>query len=337
MAIRIAINGFGRIGRSVLRAIHDRGERDFQTVAINDLASPKTLGHLLKYDSVHRTFGSHVHATDDGIMVGDEAIRVLSQPDARALPWKALAVDVVLECTGVLTSRETAGAHLGAGASKVVISAPAKGHDLTVVMGVNDEQYDASKHDIVSNASCTTNCLAPVAKVLSEEFGIQNAFMTTIHSYTNDQALLDMPHRKGDLRRGRSAATNMVPVSSGANRAISEVLPHLEGKFDGQAIRVPTMDVSLVDLAVQTEKPVKVESIHKAMADAAETRLKGILYYTEEELVSSDFIGHPASSIFDATLTRVLGTNYAKVFAWYDNEWGFANRMLDLVRLVVRK
>jgi glyceraldehyde 3-phosphate dehydrogenase len=249
-----------------------------------------------------------------------------------------MGVDVVLECTGLFTTGEAASGHLKAGASKVVISAPAKGHDLTIVMGVNHEQYDGKKHNVVSNGSCTTNCLAPVAKVLLDTFGIERGLMTTVHSYTNDQNLMDVPHRKGDLRRSRAAAVSMIPSSTGAAKALSEVIPALKGKFDGVAIRVPTIDVSLVDLTVQTEKPVSVQAINEAMKQASESgRAKGYLYYTEEELVSSDFIGHPGSSIFDATQTLTMGDRFAKVFSWYDNEWGFSNRMLDLVQLVASK
>ncbi len=336
MATRVGINGFGRIGRCVLRALYERGIKDIEVVAINDLTDPKTLAHLLKYDSIHRTFkAASVSATGEALRVGDNEIRVTSLRDPAELPWKELKVDVVLECTGIFTSGEKASAHLKAGAQKVVISAPAKGHDLTVVMGVNEEQYDGSKHNIISNGSCTTNCLAPVAKVLLDNFGIRRGLMTTIHSYTNDQNLLDLPHRKGDLRRSRAAAVSMIPTSTGAAKAISEVIPELAGKFDGMAVRVPTIDVSLVDLAVETDKKVTAESINAAMAAAAGSKkFQGYLYYTEEELVSNDYIGHPGSSIFDATQTKVMGDNFAKVFSWYDNEWGFSNRMIDLVQLV---
>jgi glyceraldehyde 3-phosphate dehydrogenase len=336
MATKVAINGFGRIGRCVLRALYQRGLTDLEVVGINDLTDPKTLAHLLKYDSVHRTFtAKSVSSNDKALIVGDQEIRVTAVRDPAELPWKEMGVDVVLECTGLFTTGETAGKHLTAGASKVIVSAPAKGHDLTVVMGVNQGDYDASKHNILSNGSCTTNCLAPVAKVLLQEFGIVRGLMTTIHSYTNDQAVLDVPHRKGDLRRARAAAVSMIPTSTGAAAAVSQVIPELKGKFDGLAVRVPTMDVSLVDLSVETEKPITAESINKAMAAAAESpEAKGFLYYTDEELVSSDFIGHPGSSIFDGTMTKVMGDNFAKVFSWYDNEWGFSNRMLDLTRLV---
>ncbi len=335
MATKVGINGFGRIGRCVLRALYERGIKDIQVVGINDLTDPKTLAHLLKYDSVHRTFkAAEVSNADNGLVVGKDHIRVTAVKDPAEIPWKEMGVDVVLECTGIFTSGEKAALHQKAGASKVIISAPAKDHDLTVVMGVNHEQYDNAKHHIISNGSCTTNCLAPVAKVLLDQFGIKRGLMTTIHSYTNDQHLLDLPHRKGDLRRSRAAAVSMIPTSTGAAKAVSEVIPELAGKFDGMAVRVPTVDVSLVDLSVETEKEMTVESINAAMAKAAESaKFKGYLYYTEEELVSSDFIGHPGSSIFDATQTKVLGKNFAKVFSWYDNEWGFSNRMIDLIQL----
>ncbi len=336
MSIRIAINGFGRIGRCVVRSLHERGIDNVELVAINDLTDPKTLAHLLKYDSIHRGFTkAEVTAAPDALVIGGRTTRVTAIREPKELPWKQLGVDVVLECTGLFTDRAKAAAHLDAGTKKVLISAPAKGHDLTVVMGVNEHAYDPAKHHVLSNASCTTNCLAPVAKVLLENFGIVSGLMTTVHSYTNDQSLLDLPHRKGDLRRARAAAVSMIPTSTGAAKAVSEVIPALAGKFDGMAVRVPTIDVSLVDLAVNTEKPVSIASINAAMKAAAESgQLAGFLAYTEEELVSSDFIGNPASSIFDATQTKVMGTHFAKVFSWYDNEWGFANRMVDLVRLI---
>jgi glyceraldehyde 3-phosphate dehydrogenase len=339
MATRIAINGFGRIGRCVLRALYKRGIKDVELVAINDLTDPKTLAHLLKYDSIHRTFSeAEVSATANGLRVGDHEIRVTALKDPRELPWKELKVDVALECTGLFTSKEKASGHLTAGASKVIISAPATDHDKTIVMGVNQGEYDSAKHHIISNASCTTNCLAPVAKVLLDNFGIERGLMTTIHSYTNDQNLLDLPHAKGDLRRARAAALSQIPSSTGAAKALSEVIPALKGKFDGTAIRVPTVDVSLVDLTVVTEKAISIESINAAMKKAADSGpLKGYLYYTDEELVSNDFIGHPGSSIFDGTQTKIMGDKFAKVFSWYDNEWGFSNRMIDLAQLVVKK
>jgi glyceraldehyde 3-phosphate dehydrogenase len=339
MATKIGINGFGRIGRCVLRALHQRKVSDLQVVGINDLTDTRTLAHLLKYDSIHRTFtAAPVSHSDTSLTVGSSEIAVTAQKDPKELPWKSQGVDIVLECTGLFTDKEKASLHLGAGAKKVIISAPAKNHDITLVMGVNDDQYDPAKHHVVSNGSCTTNCLAPVAKVMLDNFGIEKGLMTTIHSYTNDQSLLDLPHRKGDLRRARAAAVSMIPSSTGAAKALSEVIPSLKGKFDGLAVRVPTIDVSLVDLTLTTEKSVSVEAINSAMKKAAESSpLKGFLYYVDEELVSSDFIGHPGSSLFDATQTKVLGDKFAKVFSWYDNEWGFANRMIDLALLMAQK
>jgi glyceraldehyde 3-phosphate dehydrogenase len=339
MATKIAINGFGRIGRCIVRALVERKVQDLELVGINDLTDPKTLAHLLKYDSIHRTFkAAAVGSTDKGITVGGKEIGVTAIKEPKELPWKSLGVDVVLECTGLFTDKAKAMAHVEAGAKKIIISAPAKGQDATLVMGVNDDTYDAAKHQVVSNGSCTTNCLAPVAKVLLDNFGIVQGLMTTIHAYTNDQNLLDLPHRKGDLRRARAAAVSMIPSSTGAAKALSEVIPELKGKFDGLAVRVPTIDVSLVDLTLTTEKSVSVDSINAAMKKAAESGpLKGYLYYIDEDLVSSDFIGHPGSSCFDATQTKVLGDKFAKVFSWYDNEWGFANRMIDLALLMAKK
>jgi glyceraldehyde 3-phosphate dehydrogenase len=338
MATRIAINGFGRIGRCVVRALNKRNIKDVELVAINDLTDPKTLAHLLKYDSAHRTFDADVAALDGAIRVGDKEVRVLALKDPRELPWKELKVDVVLECTGLFTSKDKASGHLSAGASKVLISAPATDHDKTIVMGVNDNEYDGSKHNIISNASCTTNCLAPVAKVLLDNFGVERGLMTTVHSYTNDQSLLDLPHRKGDLRRARAAAVSMIPTSTGAAKAVAEVIPALKGKFDGLAVRVPTIDVSVVDLTLTTEKPVSVEAINEAMKKAANSpAMKGYLQYCDLQLVSSDFIGNSHSSIFDATLTKTQGDRFAKVFSWYDNEWGFSERMVDLVKLVASR
>ncbi|MCC6527213.1 MAG: type I glyceraldehyde-3-phosphate dehydrogenase [Polyangiaceae bacterium] len=335
MATKIAINGFGRIGRCVTRLLFDGRVSDLELVAVNDLTSADMLAHLLKYDSVHRTFKSDVKVEGGAIHVDGKAIRVLAEKDPGALPWRSLGVDVVLECTGLFTERDKAARHLEAGAKKVLISAPAKNDDLTIVVGVNDSAYDAAKHHVVSNGSCTTNCLAPPAKVLLDRFGIRRGMLTTIHSYTNDQALLDLPHRKGDLRRSRAAAANMVPSSTGAAKAIYQVIPELKGKFDGVAIRVPTLDVSLVDLTVELEKSTTVAEINAAMKAAAEAGpMHGVLDYTEVPLVSGDFIGTPASSTVDGTMTQVLGGNLAKVFAWYDNEWGFSNRMVDLARIL---
>ena len=339
MATKIAINGFGRIGRCIVRAMYERGVKDLELVAINDLTDPATLAHLLKYDSIHREFRHAAVSSDAGaIRLGDASVKVLAEKDPAKLPWKELGVDVVIESTGLFTDKEKAGAHITAGAKRVIISAPAKNHDLTVVMGVNDDQYDAKKHTVISCGSCTTNCLAPVAKVMLDGFGIARGLMTTVHSYTNDQHLLDIPHRKGDLRRARAAAVSMIPSSTGAAKALSEVIPALKGKFDGQAIRVPTMDVSLVDLTLETEKPVTKETIHAAMKKAADSGpMKGVLDYTEVPLVSSDYIGNPASSTFDATMTQVIGERFAKIFSWYDNEWGFSHRMIDLAQLVAKK
>jgi glyceraldehyde 3-phosphate dehydrogenase len=337
MARKIAINGFGRIGRCIVRAMTQRNISDLEVVAVNDLTDAKTLAHLYNYDTVHRQASPRATASEGQIEIAGRKIRVLAEKDPSKLPWKQLGVDIVLECTGLYTDKEKAKAHIDAGAKKVIISAPAKNHDATIVLGVNTELYDPSKHTVISCGSCTTNCLAPVAKVLLDSFGIKRGLMTTVHSYTNDQAVLDVPHRKGDLRRARAAAQNMIPTSTGAAKALSEVIPALKGKLDGQAVRVPTMNVSLVDLTVETDKPVTKDSIHAAMKAASEGPLKNILGYTEEPLVSSDYIGDPRSSIFDATVTQVIGDTFAKVFSWYDNEWGFSNRMVELAQLVASK
>ncbi|WP_394848346.1 type I glyceraldehyde-3-phosphate dehydrogenase [Pendulispora brunnea] len=334
MTVKIGINGFGRIGRCIVRALHERNVKDVELVAVNDITDPKTLAHLYNYDSIHGRAEPRAKAVEGGFEIAGRTVKILAEKEPGKLPWKALGVDIVLESTGLFTDKDKAKAHIDAGAKKVIISAPAKNHDLTVVLGVNTEQYEPAKHHIISCGSCTTNCLAPVAKVLLDNFGIKQGLMTTIHSYTNDQAVLDIPHRKGDLRRARAAAVNMIPSSTGAAKALSEVIPALKGKFDGQAVRVPTVDVSLVDLTVETEKTLTKDAIHAAMKAAAEGPLKGILGYTEEQLVSSDFIGDPHSSIFDATVTQVLGDRFAKVFSWYDNEWGFSNRMIELTQLV---
>jgi glyceraldehyde 3-phosphate dehydrogenase len=336
MATKIAINGFGRIGRCIVRALHERNVKDIEVVAINDLTDAKTLAHLYNYDSVHGRAHPRAKAGEGSLEIGGRTVKILAEKDPGKLPWKDMGVSVVLECTGLFTEKEKAKTHIDAGAKKVIISAPAKNHDVTVVLGVNTESYDAGKHHVISCGSCTTNCLAPVAKVLLDSFGIQRGLMTTVHSYTNDQAVLDIPHRKGDLRRARAAAVNMIPSSTGAAKALSEVIPSLKGKFDGQAVRVPTMDVSLIDLTFETEKPVTKDAIHAAMKAAAEGPMKGILAYTDEPLVSSDFIGDPHSSTFDSTVTQVMGDNFAKVMAWYDNEWGFSNRMVELSQLVAK-
>ncbi len=332
MPVKVAINGFGRIGRNVLRAAQDTSE--FEVVAINDLTSPQTLAHLLKYDSVHGIFAAEVSVVGDSIQVGGKKIKVCSERDPAALPWKALGVDVVIESTGFFTNGKDAGKHIQAGAKKVIISAPGKEVDLTVCMGVNDSVYDAARHHIISNASCTTNCLAPVAKVLLENFGIVKGLMTTIHAYTNDQRILDLPHE--DMRRARAAAMSMIPTTTGAAKAVSLVLPELKGKLDGLAVRVPTPNVSLVDLVVETEKKTSVEEVNAALKAAANGPLKGILEFCEEPLVSIDFNGNPASSSVDAATTSVIAGNMVKVMSWYDNEWGYSNRIVDLVKLMAK-
>ncbi|MBW2689434.1 MAG: type I glyceraldehyde-3-phosphate dehydrogenase [Deltaproteobacteria bacterium] len=332
MSVKVAINGFGRIGRNVLRAAQNTSE--FEIVAINDLTSPQTLAHLLKYDSIHGVLSVNVSATDDSIQIGDKSIKVFSERDPAALPWKELGVDIVIESTGFFTNGKDAGKHIQAGARKVVISAPGKEVDLTVCMGVNDNLYDAARHNIVSNASCTTNCLAPVAKVLLESFGIVKGLMTTVHAYTNDQSILDLPH--SDLRRARAAALSMIPTTTGAAKAVALVLPQLQGKLDGLAVRVPTPNVSLIDLVVETEKATTVEEVNAALQAAADGPLQGILAYCEEPLVSCDFNGNPSSSTVDAATTCVIGGNMVKVMSWYDNEWGYSNRVVDLVKLMAR-
>jgi glyceraldehyde 3-phosphate dehydrogenase len=337
MPTKIAINGFGRIGRCIVRSMAERKIKDLELVGINDLTDAKTLTHLYNFDSVHGRAEHPARALDGAIDFGTWKPKVIAEKDPSKLPWAQLGADVVLECTGLFTDKEKAAVHLSAGAKKVIISAPAKGHDATLVLGVNDKVYDPAKHTIISCGSCTTNCLAPVAKVLLDHFGIQRGLMTTVHSYTNDQAVLDIPHRKGDLRRARAAAVNMIPSTTGAAKALSEVIPELKGKFDGQSLRIPTMDVSIIDLTLETEKPAPKDAIHAAMKNAAEATMKGILAYVDLPLVSGDFIGDPHSSIFDATLTQVVGDKFAKVFSWYDNEWGFSNRMVELAQLVGSK
>ncbi|MCY1045583.1 type I glyceraldehyde-3-phosphate dehydrogenase [Corallococcus sp. bb12-1] len=334
MATKIAINGFGRIGRCILRAALSRKE-DLEIVAINDLDKPSALAHLFKYDSVHRTWPGEVKATDKGIVVDGREIAVTAEKDPTALPWKSMDVDVVLECTGRFTGREGAEKHLKAGAKKVIISAPAKGPDLTIAYGINHDQYDPKKHHIVSNASCTTNCLAPIAKVLVDNFGIEQGLMTTIHSYTNDQRILDLTHE--DMRRARAAALSMIPTSTGAAKAIGEVLPVLKGKMHGLSVRVPTPNVSLVDLTVNTTKKVTAEEVIEAFRKAAATQLKGVLEFSDAQTVSVDYNGNPHSAIFDATNCFVMGDNLLKVMAWYDNEWGFSNRMVDTAKFLVSK
>jgi len=331
MGIPVGINGFGRIGRLALRAA--RGT-DLDIVGINDLTDARTLAHLLKYDSVHRHYPGQVEAAGDAIVVDGRRIPVLAEKEPARLPWKKLGAKIVIESTGRFTSKESAGKHLEAGAERVIISAPATDPDVTIVLGVNEKAYDPAKHRIVSNASCTTNCLAPVAKVLHDEFGIESGWMTTIHAYTNDQVTLDFPHK--DLRRARAAGLSMIPTSTGAARAIGLVLPELKGRLDGYAMRVPTCDVSVVDLAVRLRRATDANAINAAMRRAAEGPLKGILQYCDEPLVSIDFLGNPHSSILDAESTKVMDGNFAKLLAWYDNEWGYSCRVVDLARLLGR-
>jgi glyceraldehyde 3-phosphate dehydrogenase len=334
MAVKVGINGFGRIGRNVLRAALGNPEIDF--VAVNDLTSPKTLAHLLKYDSILGNLKNEIFAGEDFISVDGKKIKVFSEKDPAKLPWAEVGAQIVVESTGHFTDATKAKAHLGATVKKVIISAPASNEDLTIVLGVNDSKYDASKHNVISNASCTTNCLAPVAKVLQDTFGIVSGIMTTIHSYTNDQVILDFPHK--DLRRARAAALSMIPTSTGAAKALKLVIPELAGKLDGFAIRVPTPNVSVVDLTFVSEKPVTIESINAAVKAASEAGpLKGYLGYDTNELVSSDFKGDSRSSIFDAPLTKTVGTNMAKVITWYDNEWGYSSRVVDLIGFLVAK
>jgi glyceraldehyde 3-phosphate dehydrogenase len=326
MAIRVGINGFGRIGRNVLRAGFNR--KDLEFVAVNDLTDAKTLAHLLKYDSVHGKLGVSVEVKKDAILLDGKEIKVLALKDPGQLPWKDLGVDVVLESTGKFTDREGGSKHVSAGAKKVVISAPAKDPDVSIVLGVNDRDYDASKHHIISMGSCTTNCLAPIAKILVDEFGVEYGLMTTIHAYTNDQVILDFPHK--DLRRARAAGMSMIPTTTGAATALSLVIPELKGKMDGMAIRVPTPNVSVVDLAVELKKQTTAEALNKVLKSYAEGKLKGILSFCEEQLVSIDFNGNPHSSIVDGPSTKVIGGKFAKILSWYDNEWGFSNRMVEL-------
>src|SRR6058998_2342239 len=333
MATRIGINGFGRIGRNVLRA--SLGDPDLHFVAINDLTDAKTLAYLLKYDSVHGTLQGSVEAKGDQLLVDGKAIKVLAVKDPKELPWKDLGVDIVVESTGRCTDREGAGKHLSAGARHVIISAPAKDPDVTIVLGVNDEAYDPKMHHIISNASCTTNCLAPVAKVLLDNFGIKHGVMTTIHSYTNDQQLLDLPHK--DLRRARAAAVSMVPTSTGAAKALHLVLPQLKGKLDGMAIRVPTPNVSLIDLTVELESDATPADVNAAFRVAAQGPLQGILQYSEDPVVSVDMNGNPHSSIVDAPLTTGLDKRMVKVIAWYDNEWGYSCRIRDLIKYMAAR
>ena len=333
MAVKVGINGFGRIGRNIMRAALGNKEIDF--VAVNDLTNAATLAHLLKYDSVLGNLKAKVEVQGDGIAVDGDVFKVVSFRDPAQLPWKELGVDVVFESTGLFTDRDAAAKHITGGAKRVIITAPAKGPDITVVMGVNHDKYDPAKHQIISNASCTTNCLAPVAKVLHEKYGIRKGWMTTVHAYTNDQQLLDLPHK--DLRRARAAALSIIPTTTGAATAVGEVLPELKGKLDGIAMRVPVPNVSVVDLAVQLDRKTSSDEVNGAFRDAANGSLKGILQYMTEPLVSIDFRGNPYSSILDADYTKVMDGDFVKILAWYDNEWGYSSRCVDLLTYMVQK
>ncbi len=333
MAIKVGINGFGRIGRNVLRA--SLGNRDIDFVAVNDLTDTRTLAHLLKYDSILGNLEHKITHTENTIRVEDDEFRVFSERDPAKIAWEETGAEIVIESTGLFTDKNKAAAHLRGPVKKVIITAPAKNEDLTIVLGVNNEAYNPKEHHVVSNASCTTNCLAPVAKVIHEKFGIRKAQMTTIHSYTNDQNVLDLPHK--DLRRARSAALSMIPTSTGAAKAVALVLPELKGKFDGIAVRVPTPNVSLIDVVIETEKETTTEDVNAALRAAAEGPLKGILGFETEPLVSSDFRRNPLSSIVDAEYTKVLGGNMVKILSWYDNEWGYSSRVVDLIRFMARK
>jgi len=347
MTIKVGINGFGRIGRNFFRSCINH--KDIEIVAVNDLTDSKTLAHLLKYDSILGIFNAEVSHTEDSIVVNGKAIKVLKVKEPKELPWGAMGIDYVVESTGLFTDKEKAKAHLEAGAKKVIISAPAKNEDITIVMGVNHDKYDPKNHHVISNASCTTNCLAPVVKVLIDNFGVENGLMTTIHSYTNDQPILDLPHKKGDLRRARAAGLSMVPTTTGAAKAIALVIPEMKGKMDGFAMRVPTPNVSVVDLVCTLKKEVSKKQINEAMKKAASGELKGVLAYEEQELVSKDYYMNENSSIFDATLTYVTGEKKmegdkevvygkcVKVLSWYDNEWGYSCRVRDLIKYIDSK
>jgi glyceraldehyde 3-phosphate dehydrogenase len=333
MAIKVGINGFGRIGRAVVRTW--LGDADIDLVAVNDLTDTKTLAHLLKYDSVMGNLHHEITAGDGTISIEDDSFRVFSEKDPAQIPWKSVGADIVIESTGRFTKAEDAAKHLRGSVKKVIISAPAKGEDVTIVLGVNEAMYDPAKHNIISNASCTTNCLAPVAKVIHEKFGVKNALMNTIHSYTNDQQLLDLPHK--DLRRARAAALSMIPTSTGAAKAIALVIPELKGKFDGISVRVPTPNVSLVDVVMNVEKQTSTEEVNQVLKNAANEELKGILAFSEEPLVSIDFKGNSNSSIVDAENTKVIDGNCIKILSWYDNEWGYSCRVRDLVKFIAAK
>ena len=332
MAIRVAINGFGRIGRNALRCAKQSGQSDIDFVAVNDLTDAATLAHLLRYDSVHRRYPGTVEISDSGLLVDGDEIQVLSERDPASLPWGDLGIDIVIESTGMFRDRDSAAKHLEAGAKKVIISAPAKNEDITIVLGVNQDAYDPDAHDVISNASCTTNCLSPVVKVLSDEFGFRHGLMTTIHSYTNDQRILDLPHK--DLRRARAAAMSMIPTTTGAAKATGLVLPQVAGRIDGLAIRVPTPDVSMVDLVAELEQDVTEDQVNAAFRAASDGPMSGILDVSDEPLVSVDYTGDPHSSIVDALSTVVIDGRMVKVFAWYDNEWGYSARVVDLVGFV---
>lgn len=333
MAVKVGINGFGRIGRNIFRA--SIGDSDIDFVAVNDLTDTKTLAHLLKYDSVLGNLEHNISSTDNGINVDGEEFRVFSEKDPAAIDWESVGAEIVVESTGRFTKAEDAKKHLRGPVKKVIISAPAKNEDITIVLGVNEDKYDSSVHHVISNASCTTNCLAPVAKVLNEKFGIRSAQMTTIHSYTNDQQLLDLPHK--DLRRARAAALSMIPTSTGAAKAVALVLPELKGKFDGISVRVPTPNVSLVDVVIEVEQETTAEDVNRALKDAANEELSGILGFCEEPLVSSDFKKNSNSSIVDAEYTKVIGGRLVKILSWYDNEWGYSCRVRDLIKYIASK
>lgn len=333
MGIKVGINGFGRIGRNVLRSC--LGDKDIDFVAVNDLTDTKTLAHLLKYDSVMGNLDNDITAEGDTITVDGDSFKVFSEKDPSLIDWESVGAEIVIESTGRFTKAEDASKHLRGSVKKVIISAPAKGEDITIVLGVNENSYDPASHNIISNASCTTNCLAPVAKVIHEKFGIQNALMNTIHSYTNDQQLLDLPHK--DLRRARAAALSMIPTSTGAAKAVALVIPELKGKFDGISVRVPTPNVSLVDVVINVEKETTTEEVNQVLKDAANEELKGILAFSEEPLVSMDFRGNPNSSIVDAENTKVIGGTAIKILSWYDNEWGYSCRVRDLVKFIANK
>jgi glyceraldehyde 3-phosphate dehydrogenase len=333
MSVKIGINGFGRIGRNIFRAAMDNNQ--VEVVAVNDLTDAFTLAHLLEYDSVHGKLKEKVKAMEDAIIVGKKRVEVLSVKNPADLPWGSLGIDIVVESTGLFTKRSAANKHIDAGAKKVIVSAPSPDADITIVMGVNEENYDASIHHIISNASCTTNCLAPIIKVLHDRYKVRRGMMTTVHSYTNDQKILDLPHK--DLRRARAAAENMIPTTTGAAKAVAMVLPELKGKLDGLAIRVPTPNVSIVDVVLELEKNVNVSDVNRTLKQAAEGPLSGIMGYSEKPLVSTDYIGNPSSTTIDALLTLVIDKNMIKIVSWYDNEWGYSNRVVDLAAYIASK